>query len=464
MQINSIKFRNFASYGNMWQTIDFIEDGAFVQVHGPNGSGKSGMSDAIKFAIYGKLENKKLKDIANRLNKHLEVRIHLTTKKGDIVIERGIEPGYFRLFFNGKMVDKAGKKSVQDYLEDELLEMPFYVFSNTLSLSINDFKSFIRMNNFDKRAIIDKIFGLQIVNQMREILKQQWRKLKENVDALSSQAKAYTKSLENSQHELDDLLEKIKSTRGERRIFLKDKEAKFEDYLKRTKSDRDAIRKKLEEIDLLRRDTETSISGDKQMVAEAKKMIKLYSNSKCPVCYSDLQTDFHQENLKQHQTTEHEATERLKEKEESLIKFNELIQINKTNLQKLQKQISTAELQYTLITRELDSMNDVNKKNEASQSLHRLVEKTKGIIKKSYNDKSEAEKKMSYFGLVEEILGERGVKQLAIKSILPSLNFEIQKLVKMLGIEHRIIFSEDFSFYYGILYYILRDLFGKIRF
>ena len=160
MRVERLTFKNFGSYGNRTMELDVPEEPGFTIVQGKNGYGKSTLSDVIKFAIFGKLENKKLKDIANRMNKHAEIRIELSVRKGKIVIERGVEPGYFRLFLNGKEIDKAGKRSVQEYLEEELLEMPFYVFSNTLSLSVNDFKSFIRMSNFDKRAIIDKIFGL----------------------------------------------------------------------------------------------------------------------------------------------------------------------------------------------------------------------------------------------------------------------------------------------------------------
>jgi len=150
----------------------------FVLIHGKNGGGKTTISDVIKFAIYGKLENKKLKDIANRVNKNMEVAIEITTRNGKVRIERAVEPGYFRLYLDDKEIDKAGKRSVQEYLEEELLEMPFYVFSNTLSLSINDFKSFIRMSNHDKKAIIDKIFGLQVLNTMRDLFNSRRKGLK----------------------------------------------------------------------------------------------------------------------------------------------------------------------------------------------------------------------------------------------------------------------------------------------
>jgi len=48
---------------------------------------------------------------------------------------------------NGIEFDKAGKKSVQDYLEEEVFGIPYHVFKNIIILSVNDFKSFLTMSN-----------------------------------------------------------------------------------------------------------------------------------------------------------------------------------------------------------------------------------------------------------------------------------------------------------------------------
>ena len=72
---------------------------------------------------------------------------------------------------NGIEFDKAGKKSVQDYLEEEVFGIPYHVFKNIIILSINDFKSFLTMNNSDKRQIIDRMFGFSILNDMQKQIK-----------------------------------------------------------------------------------------------------------------------------------------------------------------------------------------------------------------------------------------------------------------------------------------------------
>lgn len=444
MHIKNISFRNFGSYGNRLMDLNLPDEPGFFLVQGKNGNGKSTLSDVIKFALYGKLENKKLKDMANRMNKHAEIKISLSTRKGTVVVERGVEPGYFRLFLNGKQIDKAGKRSVQEYLEEELLEMPFYVFSNTLSLSINDFKSFIRMSNFDKRAIIDKIFGLQVLNQMREVLKTQNKKLKEAVENLNSSVSAYTRSLETAHNELEKLQSKIQESQGEKLKDLEERLTKLEDFIKKATSREDKIESKKLEAEKLKKAVETSISGDSQLVREAKQKISLYENSKCPTCASDLTTDFHKDTLKQYQDSMDEAKKRIEEKYEKQDKIIKAVDDLREKLRESQRQITSAETQYEQVEREIKSLKKENVSDESS-SLLRIVEEAKKNIRINKQEKAKTENKMSFFSLIEEILGEKGIKQLAIRSILPSLNTEIQRLVKTLGLEHRIVFDEEFN-------------------
>jgi exonuclease SbcC len=445
MKIEKISFKNFGSYGNKELELQLPADPGFFLVQGKNGNGKSTLSDVIKFALFGKLENKKLKDIPNRLNKHTEVKIELSTRRGKVRIERGLEPGYFKLYHEGKLIDKAGKRSVQEYLEEELLEMPFYVFSNTLSLSINDFKSFIRMSNFDKRAIIDKIFGLQILNQMRDALKSQTKKLKEEISRLSSASEAFSKTLETSKRELEELKTKINEAQEDKILELNDKKAKLEEFIRKGQERENTIIEKLSQAKAAKRAAEEAVSGEMQYERELNKQIKLYENSQCPTCASDLNTDFHQENLKQIRSNYEECVSRLKVLKENLTKIEGTVR--KIDLAKIDamKQINTAQTQLRGVKSELFELTEKEDTSEQTQSLQRIVEEAKENISTSSKEKFASEKKVNFYSLVEEILGEKGIKQLAIRSILPSLNSEIQRLVTMLGIEHRISFDEEFN-------------------
>ena len=444
MKIDRITFRNFGSYGNRTLSLDVPQEASLFLVQGKNGHGKSTLSDVIKFAIYGKLDSKKLRDIANRLNKNAYVKVEMTTSKGKVSIERGIEPGFLKVEINGKVFDKAGKKSVQEYLEDEIIEMPFYVFSNTLSLSINDFKSFIKMSNSDKKAIIDRIFGLQIINEMREMVKQQTKKLKEGIDNLSASVNAFTKSMESSQKEIEKLEEILRTDNTNKKSQLLEQKKLYEDSIEKCISNMNIINEKMKTAQDAKKSVSVSIQSDRQIIANSQEKIDLYQNSKCPTCESDLQTLFHQDILKQYTESKEEALKRITEKEETLKKVNE----NVAKLEKLRTETTSNSSSYqtklNYVKSELSSIKDVVDDLQMN-SLKKILEDSQQSIKENKEEQMKNQKGIAFYGLIEEILGEKGVKHLAIKSILPPLNAEISKIIKSLGIDHKIVFNEEFD-------------------
>lgn len=445
MIIESLAFRNMGSYGNKWSTIELPQIPSFFQVWGQNGGGKSTALDIFKFGLYGKLEKKKLKDLANRFNKHGEVILKLKAKGDNITIERGVDPGYFRLFINGKEIDKAGKRSVQEYLEEEYLEMPFHVFSNTLSLSINDFKSFIRMNNNDKKIIIDKLFGLQILNQMRELLKQQIKKLKEELERHSASIVAYTNSLQKTENELASLTQRLNENSENRLSELKSSLTELKQNYKKNKDALVKVNEKISESVKNYSEIEKAIRAENEIVFEYEKKRKLYENKKCHVCESDFNNEFHKDILESHKVSADEAKQRLVEKtslkstiSESKDKFVEI-------KEKIQKLVSVIEVKHSSIEKEIIKLEGNNNISEQTNSLEKIAKDAEDQIANSKKEQILTTKGVAFYNLVEEVLGDRGVKQNVINSILPALNSEIGKHIKQMGIEHQVVFNEEFN-------------------
>ena len=81
MRIDYIEFKNFASYGNQKQRIDFVKEGSelFLTL-GKNGDGKTTIANAIIYALYGKVEGVKLADLPNRINKEFFMPIYPNCK------------------------------------------------------------------------------------------------------------------------------------------------------------------------------------------------------------------------------------------------------------------------------------------------------------------------------------------------------------------------------------------------
>lgn len=444
MRIKKIEWRNFSSYGNRIQTLDLSGQNSLFQIVGENGAGKSTISQVITFGLYGKLEGKKLKDIPNRINGNAWVRITLDHQSMDVVIERGLDPNIFRVFLEGKEFDQAGTRSLQDFLVDDILGIPYYVFNNTISLSVNDFKSFLKMSVSDKRAIIDKIFGFHILNQMREILKSELKKLKESIDTLIGKKSSLELSIKNTQEEMENLL-LILETQNNTIDAELEKNLKTFQELKKLHDEKFQEFKNTHSSLVQKANSTTSLLYETEsQLREIVHKLKLYDSKRCPTCSSSLDSDFHQgvkSSLVESKTQLEADLVEIKSQKNELDSEKEKAQdISQKFIEKGTK--ITARIQQIQ-----DQIKESTKKsqNNQTESLERIMgsfESEKSTVTETLQ---QTEERQYWMKSIDEILGEKGVKQMAIRTILPSLNSEITNLLAKMNLQHQVVFDEEFN-------------------
>jgi DNA repair exonuclease SbcCD ATPase subunit len=444
MRLTKIEWRNFASYGNKIQSLAFDENTGLYLVVGENGAGKSTISDVITYGLYGKLDGKKLKDIPNRINGNAWVKITFISNGEEYSVERGIDPSIFNLYVNDNLYDKAGSRSIQEYLTDDIIQIPNYVFNNTISLSINDFKSFLKMSPADKKSIIDKIFGFYVINEMRDLLKDESKSIKENMVRLNGEMDGLTRTLARTQDELQSLSEKIKEDSKGKTEDLEDKISKFSSLL-------DMHKKKVSEFNLLETEVSNQVKSAYRAITTAKESkrtieqkIRLYENDKCPTCTTDLSGAFHQ-GLKD-------------ELNKQLSEFESIIDSHQENYNAALKKESEVKIEKSSITEKgnkiivnINSIKEELKKIKSASaiqgldSLKKIAEETRESIQEFSQERSKEEKKSEWIKKIEDILGDKGVKQLALRTILPSLNGNIAELMGSLHLPYTVTFDEDFN-------------------
>lgn len=444
MRLTKIEWRNFASYGNKVQSLILNENTGLYLVVGENGAGKSTISNVITYGLYGKLDGKKLKDIPNRINGNAWVKITFISNGEEYSVERGIDPSIFNLYVNDILYDKAGSRSVQEYLTDDIIQIPNYVFNNTISLSINDFKSFLKMSPADKKSIIDKIFGFYVINEMRDLLKDESKSIKENMFRLNGEIDGLSRTLSRTQDELQLLSEKIKEDSKGKTEDLEEKISKFSLLLEIHKG-------KVSQFNLLENEISNQVKAAYRAITTAKESrrtieqkIKLYENDKCPTCTTDLSGSFHQ-GLKD-------------ELNKHLSNFGSIINSHQDNYNDALKKESETKKEKASITEKgnkiIVNINSIKeelrkiKSTSASQgldSLKRISEDTRESIQEFSQERTREEKKSEWVKKIEDILGDKGVKQLALRTILPSLNGNIAELMGSLHLPYTVTFDEDFN-------------------
>jgi|694.fasta_scaffold06392_16 DNA repair exonuclease SbcCD ATPase subunit len=445
MKIKKVEWKNFASYGNRKQILEFPDEPSLFQVIGENGSGKSSISQVITFAFYGKVEGKKLGDIPNRINGNAWVRVEFESDGRNIAVERGLEPSLFDLYIDGMKYDQAGQRTVQEYLSDDILGIPYYVFNNTILLSINDFKSFIKMSVQDKRAIVDKIFGFHILNQMRDALKEESKKIKESMDNLSGQMISIKNSIEKSHYEMESLASEIEEKSKERLGSLNESLEAFI-KLQEIHSQKITDFKKIEtEFNSSNLSANQSLTEARTKMKDILRRLSLYESDKCPTCESPLDTDFHSD-VKNGLEVESKKMESNLSEIESLIldlrKKEADINSTKSDLRDKGNKISAKIIE---VNREIESLSHKSGRDEQLGALKRIIDNLESDSQSIQSESFKVEEKSNWIKTLDDILGEKGVKQLAIRTILPSLNSEILDLLGQMHLDYQVVFDEEFK-------------------
>ena len=445
MRIDYIEFKNFASYGNKVQRLEFDQDQSelFLTL-GKNGDGKTTIANAIIYGLYGKVEGVKLSDMPNRINKDLLVKIGIQCGTMKIDIERGLMPNKFSVMINGIEFDKAGKKSVQDYLEEEVFGIPYHVFKNIIILSINDFKSFLTMNNSDKRQIIDRMFGFSILNDMQKQIKEERKQVKMDIDTYES--------------ELSQLLESIKSVRGKLNTLLEESNTANKSKIEELKEGLLSLKSTVEKLDVERKSHEGEMNkfnsqyNDKHSDAKdikreidyLKKKLALYESGHCPTCETKLDSEWHtnqkcefEENIKTNMDSiksfkvEMDAlSEKVTDARESKLELEGQIREHKINMGQLKAEL-------------LKLKNTPDDKN--FDHLKTLITEFEDKESTKSNEKDNLNADYNFMEIVEQVLGEDGVKNLAVKTILPGLNANIAAMASTMHLQFHIRFDEKFD-------------------
>ena len=445
MRIDYIEFKNFASYGNQKQRIDFVKDGSelFLTL-GKNGDGKTTIANAIIYALYGKVEGVKLADLPNRINKELLVKIGLQCGTMFIEIERGIAPSRFSVLINGVEFDKAGKKSVQEYLEDEVFGIPYHVFKNIIILSVNDFKSFLTMSNQDKKQIIDRMFGFSILNDMQRQIKDERRDIKFDIDSFDAELNQIMDSITSVRGKLNTLLAESKTANKSKIQELKDQLVTLHETVLDMDSNRKKEESSMNKFNKEYNEKRTEAGDIKREIDYLNKKLKLYESGHCPTCETKLTSDWHVKQKDSFTEKIDASTNDIKSIKIEMDALQDKVLKARTAKLDLEGQISDNKVTMRGLKGELLKLKDTPEGADFDHLRGLITEFEEKEAEKSAN-KDQLNGDYNFMEIVENVLGEDGVKNLAVKTILPGLNTNIAAMAQTMHLQFHIRFDEKFN-------------------
>ena len=445
MKFKKLKWKNLLSYGNIIQTIEFDDNPKLILVEGENGSGKSSIKEALTVSAYGKSALRKMKDLPNWVNKSAYTYNEFETDKGDtVIIERGIDPNFSNIKINGVDHNLPDKRKIDEFIENELFNLSFSIFCNTISLSFDDFKSFVNLSASDKRKIVDPIFGIDILTDMKSKVKEEAKESKNSLNNIDLKISNNSNLLEKSINQLKKLREKLNEEIEDKTEEITQKISKNKEDLSGKKEEYLAIKTKIDKVRSDLSSLRSDISASNTKILEYDKKLNIFKNNRCPHCLSDLTGDKTLE-IKQ-------AILNKKESENKIIEnLKKDIASLDTSVSKLVSSQESSKEEYLLIKSNISSLeNELSKtknstETDQEESINEIISTIKEEISQSEKDRVKHSENVELYSALEDVLSDTGIKRVLIDKVIPLLNSRISEISDRLDFKFNFSFDNEFN-------------------
>jgi DNA repair exonuclease SbcCD ATPase subunit len=451
MLIKSATFKNFKSFGNLPQKIEFnTEKGELILLSGRNGSGKSSIISGIDYTLFKKVKGRHkktntLSTLPNRINGELLNEIEFVSDGTEVIVKRGQNPSVLELWENGIKNDRAGKGNIDKKIE-KYVGMDFETFKSFISMSITDFKNFINLSNEEKKLLLDKLFNLETINQLNDILKELVKNNKQELAILDKEIETLNESVGSFKRSLEK--SKVKANLNHEADITR-----IKNEITDAKNPYIKLKEKLVLIDKKETEIKTKLETNKSELitlngelSRCLKDISLYENDQCPTCLSSLSTDFHtsfkydlEEKKTKMESLKFELTKRLGKLNDSK---------NKLSIIKNDTTTSFNDMKYNLknLKTQLQQLQDEN--NEEKDDLQEFINSINELEDKKYVSKESkvvCDDKKLYHKQLSDVFSEKGVKRSIIRNIIGPINNFISKNMEYMHMPFEVVLNEQFN-------------------
>lgn len=429
-----------------------------ILIKAPNGKGKSTILSALVWAIYGK----NLKGVSEvttwekvRPKDYQGVMVEVFFQKGEhiykiircqkcnIVLEDGAK-GKDRLILmkDNEVVNVKGKNKLQDAINAEL-GLSYTLFMNSIMFG-QGIKRLIQESNSDKKKIFEEVFDLEFLNIAKGIAMQDKNNLLAQANEVEHQSALLKKELEANKEAYFDLRDREKGfkekIKSERRELKKDREDLTKQLIKKQQQLKDEVEQSLK----------VKIKKHTDYVDGLKSKIKynrIVSGVSLPDFVKKLKIQLdkgHYKRAKESVDIIYKAiinSDKLQEEyEDALGRLDELRTTNE-KYKRLQKECDDIASDIADIDEELEKLKQEKLKVMSPKYKEKLKEirKTLRKVDEDYHNKElELE---NYNWLINDPLGNNGIKAYLFDSSLDMLNRTLDKYSQVLGF--RIEFNID---------------------
>lgn len=429
-----------------------------ILIKAPNGKGKSTILSALVWAIYGK----NLKGVSD-VNTWKEVRpkdykgtmvqvffqkdTHtykiVRCQKYEEVLEDGAK-GKDRLVFikDGDIIDIKGKGKIQDAINREI-GLSYTLFMNSIMFG-QGIKRLIQESNSDKKKIFEEVFDLEFLNLAKVIALQDKNNIVAQINEVEHQSQLLKKELEANKEAYFDLRDREKSfkkkNREERKSLKQDREKLTKLLIQKQKQIKDEVDAS---IKIKIKNQNKLISDIRGKLNNAKKISNVSLKEVIKELVIQLEEGHYKRALRDAKSI-YKAFSDLdkydKEYQEALERLEELSSVN-DRYKKLKSDRDDIASDIASIDEDLAKLKQEKLKVMSPKYKQKLKEIRKNLRKVDEDFHNKELELENYNWLINDPLGNNGIKAYLFDSSLEFLNKCLDKYSEVLGF--RIEFNID---------------------
>ena len=173
--------------------------------------------------------------------------------------------------------------------------------------------------------------------------------------------------------------------------------------------------------------------------------LSLYENNTCPTCEGELSTDFHNDRKSDIENSIETLPSKIALEKAKVVQIEEDMISLRGKDRAVRDKVSVINTNIRNLKGELIKIKDSLNNGNSFAHMKSLIDGFETQEKEKTKSKSIVNSEYYFLENLEEILGEDGVKNLAIKTILPGLNTNIAAMAQTMHLPFHLRFDEKFN-------------------
>lgn len=448
--IESLKFKNIRSVGNVEFNIDFNQGKNFLFV-GNNGSGKTTVLEALTFSMFGKPFSKiSISELINDINNHLETTLCFRTDKNNYRICRNLKPDLLEIYENDVLVPRPGNKEDYQNILNKLYGFDYKIFKISILHGSATYIPFMELDAKSRREFTEKLLDLEVISVMSDIIKKDLKQHKDKVKLCDDQiyktevnlnGLEQSKKLDDDRRKqgIDDIVLKINELEQKKSVL--DQTYQEQNRLYKSVSI-DKYKETREKLNQNIRDLERKINEIKTgNRINQKKIDSIKNRDICPECLQKIDDGHKSMIIESNPILKYSEIESELNQIQSKFQKNEnaleKIRNKETEIREIHNKIQGIETQIKMYHNEIQRINEVKEYPDIDRYKSEL------ITLKNKRDDLYNEQKIKEMSVL--FLKDDGIKTDIISRYLPVINQSINKYLKQFGLFMRFELSPEFE-------------------